>query len=119
MKAARGGDSARVFTWAAPARRTSHEAQWTQAFWNYSGIFGGSTGGALLTELGAFAAGGGSSVFANANPQAADGTQFLYERDMIRGLWRKIFERSAETKGKNPPSFCRDHPKSGARSGAW
>ena len=77
------------------------------------GIFGGSTGGALLTKLGAFAAGGVLLRYSRTAESQADvmGTQVLYDSGYDPRAMAQFFERlEAETKGKNPPEFFSDHP---------
>ena len=78
-----------------------------------SGIFGGSTGGALLSELGAFAAGGVLLRYSRTAESQADvmGTQVLYDSGYDPRAMAQFFEKlEAETKGKNPPEFLSDHP---------
>jgi len=78
-----------------------------------SGIFGGSTGGALLSELGAFAAGGVLLRYSRTAESQADvmGTQVLYDSGYDPRAMAQFFEKlEAETKGKNPPEFFSDHP---------
>jgi len=90
------------------------KAQWTQAFLGItSGIFGGSTGGTLLTELGAFAAGGVLLRYSRTAESQADvmGTQVLYDSGYDPRAMAQFFEKlEAETRGKNPPEFLSDHP---------
>ncbi len=77
------------------------------------GIFGGSTGGALLTQLGAFAAGGVLLRYSRSAESQADvmGTQVLYDAGYDPRAMAQFFEKlEAETKGKNPPEFLSDHP---------
>lgn len=77
------------------------------------GIFGGSTGGALLTRLGAFAAGGVLLRYSRTAESQADvmGTQVLYDSGYDPRAMAQFFEKlEAETKGKNPPEFFSDHP---------
>src|SRR5690348_2661394 len=77
------------------------------------GIFGGSTGGALLTQLGAFAAGGVLLRYSRTAESQADvmGTQVLYDSGYDPRAMAQFFEKlEAETKGKNPPEFFSDHP---------
>lgn len=77
------------------------------------GIFGDSTGGALLTTLGAFAAGGVLLRYSRAAESQADvmGTQVLYDAGYDPRAMAQFFEKlEAETKGKNPPEFFSDHP---------
>jgi beta-barrel assembly-enhancing protease len=78
-----------------------------------SSIFGGSTGGALLSELGAFAAGGVLLRYSRSAESQADvmGTQVLYDSGYDPRAMAQFFEKlEAETKGKNPPEFLSDHP---------
>jgi hypothetical protein len=78
-----------------------------------SGILGGSTSGALLTELGAFAAGGVLLRYSRTAESEADtmGTQVLYDAGYDPRALAQFFEKlEAETKGKNPPEFFSDHP---------
>ena len=90
------------------------KAEATQGFLGIaSGIFGGSTGGALLTELGAFAAGGVLLRYSRTAESQADvmGTQVLYDAGYDPRAMAQFFEKlEAETKGKNPPEFLSDHP---------
>ncbi|PWT87537.1 MAG: hypothetical protein C5B56_10260, partial [Proteobacteria bacterium] len=77
------------------------------------GIFGGSTGGALLTQLGSFAAGGVLLRYSRSAESQADvmGTQVLYDAGYDPRAMEQFFEKlEAETKGKNPPEFLSDHP---------
>ncbi|HEV2197350.1 MAG TPA: M48 family metallopeptidase [Candidatus Acidoferrum sp.] len=77
------------------------------------GIFGGSTGGALLTKLGEFAAGGVLLRYSRTAESQADvmGTQVLYDSGYDPRAMAQFFEKlEAETKGKNPPEFFSDHP---------
>lgn len=78
-----------------------------------SGIFGGSTGGALLTELGAFAAGGVLLRYSRTAESQADvmGTQVLYDAGYDPRALAQFFEKlEAESKGKIPAEFFSDHP---------
>ncbi len=90
------------------------KAQATQGFLGIaSGIFGGSTGGALLTQLGAFAAGGVLLRYSRTAESQADvmGTQVLYDTGYDPRAMAQFFEKlEAETKGKNSPEFFSDHP---------
>jgi Zn-dependent protease with chaperone function len=90
------------------------KAQATQGFLGIaSGIFGGSTSGALLTQLGAFAAGGVLLRYSRTAESQADvmGTQVLYDTGYDPRAMTQFFEKlEAETKGKNPPEFLSDHP---------
>src|SRR5437660_7633923 len=78
-----------------------------------SGILGGSTGGALLSELGAFAAGGVLLRYSRGAESQADvmGTQVLYDSGYDPRAMGQFFEKlEAESKGKNPADFFSDHP---------
>lgn len=78
-----------------------------------SGIFGGSVGGALMTELGSFAAGGILLRYSRSAESQADimGTQVLYDAGYDPRALSQFFEKlEAEAKGKNPPEFFSDHP---------
>ena len=90
------------------------KAQAAQGFLGIaSGIFGGSTGGALLTELGAFAAGGVLLRYSRTAESQADvmGTQVLYDAGYDPRAMAQFFEKlEADSKGKNPPEFFSDHP---------
>src|SRR5438046_6883248 len=77
------------------------------------GILGGSTGGALLSKLGAFAAGGVLLRYSRTAESQADvmGTQVLHDSGYDPRGMAQFFEKlEAETKGKNPPEFFSDHP---------
>jgi hypothetical protein len=97
------------------------KAQAAQGFLGIaSGIFGGSTGGTLLTELGAFAAGGVLLRYSRTAESQADvlGTQVLYDSGYDPRAMAQFFEKlEAETKGKNPPEFLSDHPNPEHRVG--
>src|SRR5579859_4477420 len=90
------------------------KAELTQGFLGIAGgIFGGSAGGALLTKLGAFAAGGVLLRYSRTAESQADvmGTQVLYDSGYDPRAMAQFFEKlEAETKGKNPPEFFSDHP---------
>jgi beta-barrel assembly-enhancing protease len=90
------------------------KAEAAQGFFGIaSGIFGDSTGGALLTQLGAFAAGGVLLRYSRTAESQADvmGTQVLYDTGYDPRAMAQFFEKlEAETKGKNPPEFFSDHP---------
>jgi len=78
-----------------------------------SGIFGDTTGGALLTQLGVFAAGGVLLRYSRAAESQADimGTQVLYDSGYDPRAMAQFFEKlDAEAKGKNPLEFFSDHP---------
>lgn len=77
------------------------------------GIFGGSLGGALITQLGSFAAGGVLLRYSRSAESQADilGTQVLYDAGYDPRALAQFFEKlEAESKGKNPPEFFSDHP---------
>src|SRR5579885_1916366 len=77
------------------------------------GIFGGSVGGALITQLGSFAAGGVLLRYSRSAESQADvmGTQVLYDAGYDPRALAQFFEKlEAGSKGKNPPEFFSDHP---------
>ena len=77
------------------------------------GIFGDTAGGALMTQLGAFAAGGVLLRYSRTAESQADvmGTQVLYDSGYDPRAMAQFFEKlEAETKGKTPPEFFSDHP---------
>jgi len=85
------------------------------------GIFGGSTGGALLTQLGAFAAGGVLLRYSRSAESQADvmGTQVLYDagydpRAMVE-LMRILKEAGGASRR---PEFLNTHPDPGNREQA-
>jgi hypothetical protein len=90
------------------------KAQMTQGVLGVAGgIFGGSTSGALLTQLGSFAAGGVLLRYSRTAETQADvmGTQVLYDSGYDPRAMAQFFEKlEQETKGKNPPEFFSDHP---------
>jgi beta-barrel assembly-enhancing protease len=90
------------------------KAQLTQGILGVAGgIFGGSASGALLTELGSFAAGGVLLRYSRGAESQADvlGTQDLYDAGYDPRALAQFFEKlDAESKGKNPPEFLSDHP---------
>jgi Zn-dependent protease with chaperone function len=90
------------------------KAQMTQGILGVAGgIFGGSTSGALLTQLGSFAAGGVLLRYSRSAETQADvmGTQVLHDSGYDPRALAQFFEKlEAETKGKNPPEFFSDHP---------
>lgn len=76
-------------------------------------IFGGNAGGALLTELGKFSAGGVLLRYSRSAETEADvmGTQVLYDAGYDPRALAQFFEKlEAESKGQNPPEFFSDHP---------
>ena len=97
------------------------KAQAAQGFLGIAGaIFGDSTGGALLTQLGAFTAGGVLLRYSRTAESQADvmGTQVLYDAGYDPRAMAQFFEKlEAETKGKNPPDFLSDHPNPEHRVG--
>ncbi|HKV61603.1 MAG TPA: M48 family metallopeptidase [Candidatus Acidoferrum sp.] len=79
----------------------------------FGAVFGDSTGGALLTTLGNFTAGGVLLRYSRTAESQADimGTQVLYDSGYDPRALAQFFEKlDAETKGKNPPEFFSDHP---------
>jgi Zn-dependent protease with chaperone function len=79
----------------------------------FGALFGGSTGGALLTQLGSFTAGGVLLKYSRGAETQADvmGTQVLYDSGYDPRAMAQFFEKlNQETKGKNPPAFLSDHP---------
>ncbi|HYL61873.1 MAG TPA: M48 family metallopeptidase [Candidatus Methylomirabilis sp.] len=77
------------------------------------GIFGDTAGGALMTQLGAFAAGGVLLRYSRAAESQADimGTQVLYDTGYDPRAMAQFFEKlEAQTKGKTPPEFFSNHP---------
>ena len=79
----------------------------------FGALFGGSTGGALLTQLGSFTAGGVLLKYSRGAETQADvmGTQVLYDSGYDPRAMAQFFEKlNQKTKGKNPPEFLSDHP---------
>ncbi|HLZ12422.1 MAG TPA: M48 family metalloprotease [Candidatus Acidoferrum sp.] len=77
------------------------------------GLFGGGVSGAMVEQLGAFAAGGVLLRYSRTAETQADisGTQVLYDAGYDPRAMAQFFEKlEAETKGKNPPEFFSDHP---------
>jgi hypothetical protein len=84
----------------------------------FGGIFGGSTGGVLLTQGVALGAGTVLLRYSRSDETQADvmGTQALYDSGYDPRAMAQFFEKlEAETKGKNPPQFLSDHPNPGNR----
>ncbi len=84
----------------------------------FGGIFGGSTGGALLSQGVALGAGGLLLRYSRTDETQADvsGTQVLYDNGYDPRAMSQFFEKlEAESKGKNPPQFLSDHPNPGNR----
>jgi hypothetical protein len=76
-------------------------------------LFGNNAGGALLTELGRFSAGGVLLRYSRATETQADvlGTQVLYDAGYDPRALAQFFEKiEADSKGQNPPEFFSDHP---------
>jgi hypothetical protein len=90
------------------------KAQFAQAGVGILGaLFGGNAGGALLTELGRFSAGGVLLRYSRSSETQADvmGTQVLYDAGYDPRALAQFFEKiEAESKGKIPPEFFSDHP---------
>jgi hypothetical protein len=77
------------------------------------GLFGGGVSGALMQQLGAFAAGGVLLRYSRTAETQADvsGAQVLYDSGYDPRAMAQFFEKlEAESKGKNPPEFFSDHP---------
>ncbi len=86
----------------------------------FGAVFGDSTGGALLTTLGSFTAGGVLLRYSRTAESQADvmGTQVLYDAGYDPRAMAQFFEKlEGETKGKNPPEFFSDHPNPEHRVG--
>lgn len=76
-------------------------------------LLGGSNGGALLAQLGTFAAGGVLLRYSRSAETQADvmGTQVLYDSGYDPRAMAQFFEKlQAASNGKNPPEFLSDHP---------
>jgi hypothetical protein len=76
-------------------------------------ILGDNAGGALLTELGRFSAGGVLLRYSRTSETEADviGTQVLYDAGYDPRALAQFFEKiEADSKGQNPPEFFSDHP---------
>jgi beta-barrel assembly-enhancing protease len=90
------------------------KAQATQGILGIAGgLFGGGVSGAMLSQLGSFAAGGVLLRYSRTAETQADisGTQVLYDSGYDPRAMAQFFEKlEAETKGKNPPEFFSDHP---------
>ena len=84
----------------------------------FSGIFGGSAGGALLSQGVALGAGSILLKYSRTDETQADvlGTQTIYDLGYDPRAMAQFFEKlEAETKGQNPPQFLSDHPNPGNR----
>jgi len=79
----------------------------------FGGLFGGSTGGALLSQGAALGAGSLLLHYSRSAETQADvmGTQVLYDSGYDPRAMAQFFEKlETESKGKNPPQFFSDHP---------
>jgi hypothetical protein len=79
----------------------------------FGAVFGDTTGGALLTTLGSFTAGGVLLRYSRTAESQADvmGTQVNYDSGYDPRALAQFFEKlNAETKGKIPAEFFSDHP---------
>ena len=79
----------------------------------FGSIFGGSTGGALLTQGVSLGAGSVLLHYSRSAETQADvmGTQVLYDSGYDPRALSQFFEKlQEESKGKNPPQFFSDHP---------
>jgi hypothetical protein len=86
----------------------------------FGAVFGDSTGGALLTQLGSFTAGGVLLRYSRTAESQADvmGTQVLYDAGYDPRAMAQFFEKlEAETKRKSFPEFLSDHPNPEHRVG--
>jgi beta-barrel assembly-enhancing protease len=84
----------------------------------FSGLFGGSTGGALVSEGVAVGAIGALLHYSRSDESQADvmGTQVIYDVGYDPRAMAQFFEKlEALTKGQNPPQFLSDHPNPGNR----
>jgi beta-barrel assembly-enhancing protease len=84
----------------------------------FDGLFGGSTGGDLLTEGVTLGAGGLLLRYSRTDETQADvmGTQVLYDVGYDPRAMAQFFEKlQAESQGSNPPQFLSDHPNPGHR----
>lgn len=75
-------------------------------------LLGGNAGGALLTELGRFSAGGVLLRYSRTAETQADvvGTQVLYDSGYDPRALAQFFEKLEADKSQNPPEFFSDHP---------
>ena len=77
------------------------------------GLLGGGVSGALIQQLGTFAAGSVLLRYSRSAETQADvsGTQVLYDSGYDPRAMAQFFEKlEAESKGKNPAEFFSDHP---------
>jgi Zn-dependent protease with chaperone function len=82
------------------------------------GLFGGSAGGALLSEGVSLGTGTILLRYSRSAETQADvlGTQTVYDAGYDPRGMAQFFEKlQAESKGKNPPQFLSDHPNPGNR----
>ena len=75
-------------------------------------LLGGNAGGALLTELGRFSAGGVLLRYSRSAETQADvmGTQVLYDSGYDPRALAQFFQKLEAEKDQNPPEFFSDHP---------
>jgi beta-barrel assembly-enhancing protease len=79
----------------------------------FGSLFGGSSGGALLTQGVALGAGGVLLHYSRTDETQADvlGTQVIYDAGYDPRAMAQFFEKlQQESKGSNPPQFLSDHP---------
>jgi beta-barrel assembly-enhancing protease len=79
----------------------------------FGSLFGGSSGGALLTQGVALGAGGVLLHYSRTDETQADvmGTQVIYDAGYDPRAMAQFFEKlQQESKGNNPPQFLSDHP---------
>jgi beta-barrel assembly-enhancing protease len=84
----------------------------------FGALFGGSTGGELLTQGVALGAGGLLLRYSRTDETQADvmGTQVLYDAGFDPRAMAQFFEKlQAESHRENPPQFLSDHPNPGNR----
>lgn len=77
------------------------------------GVIGGSSSGALITELSSFTAGSVLLKYSRTAESQADvmGTQILYDAGYDPRAMAQFFETlEAESKGRSTPEFFSDHP---------
>jgi len=90
------------------------KAELAQGFLGITSVLlGGSNAGALLTQLGAFTAGGVLLRYSRSAETQADvmGTQVLYDSGYDPRALAQFFEKlQTNSQGKNPPEFFSDHP---------
>jgi len=84
----------------------------------FTGLFGGSSGGALLSQGVAAGAVGLLLHYSRTDETQADvmGTQVIYDAGYDPRAMAQFFEKlETLTKGQNPPQFLSDHPNPGNR----